>query len=711
MKQKVFRLGIITFSALIAVAGVPAGIAASRVQEKDRPFSIEAVLSAPFPSDLIAAPQGDRVAWVFNAQGRRNIWVADGPDFKARQVTAYTEDDGQELGQLAFSPDGSVLVYVRGGPPNREGEVPNPTSDPRGARQLIMAVRVADGKAWEIAEGSNPRLSPRGDLVAFERRGRIFVAPLMGGERERPLFEARGRNGSPVWSPDGTKLAFVSARGDHSFIGVFDLERKQITWIAPSVDRDREPVWSPDGRRLAFIRIPGAMADPPRTREWELPFSLYVADVETGEARLVWASPNATAGFAQTYPAEPLRWAASDRLVFYSEHEGWMHLYSVPVSGGKETVLTPGEFEVEDSTLSPDGRVIVFNSNQDDIDRRHLWRVNVDGTGLRPLTRGTGIEWSPVITAERRYTLCLSSTARRPAAPALVEERTTSVRVIAPEAIPRDFPEQHLVEPQPVIVKAPDGLSIHCQLFLPPNARAGDRRPAVIFLHGGPIRQMLLGWHPRGYYHRAYGFNQYLASQGYVVLSVNFRSGIGYGRAFRLAPNQGPRGASEYQDVVAAAKYLQRRPEVDPHKIGLWGGSYGGYLTALGLARNSDLFAAGVDLHGVHDWSLRARLREGGGGWGIQGQDLMRLAWESSPVASVRFWYSPVLFIHGDDDRNVDFIETTDLIQRLRAEGKAHVEQLIFPDEVHDFLLHRNWIRAYRAAAEFFDRFLKGSQP
>jgi Tol biopolymer transport system component len=302
------------------------------------------VLSAPFPSDLIAAPRGDRVAWVFNAQGRRNIWVADGPDFTARPVTSYTEDDGQELSQLTFSPDASVIVYVRGGPPNREGDVPNPTSDPRGARQLIMAVRLEDGRTWEIAEGSTPRISPRGDWVAFERRGRIFVAPLAGGERERPLFEARGRNGSPVWSPDGTKLAFVSSRGDHSFIGVFDLERRQITWIAPSVDRDREPVWAPDSRRLAFIRIPGATADPPRTREWELPFSLYVADVETGEARRVWTSPNATAGFAQTYPAEPLRWAASDRLVFYSEHEGWMHLYSVPVSGGKETVLTPGEF-------------------------------------------------------------------------------------------------------------------------------------------------------------------------------------------------------------------------------------------------------------------------------------------------------------------------------------------------------------------------------
>jgi dipeptidyl aminopeptidase/acylaminoacyl peptidase len=185
-------------------------------------------------------------------------------------------------------------------------------------------------------------------------------------------------------------------------------------------------------------------------------------------------------------------------------------------------------------------------------------------------------------------------------------------------------------------------------------------------------------------------------------------SGIGYGRAFRTAANQGPRGASEYQDIVAAAKYLQSRSEVNPQKIGLWGGSYGGYLTALGLARDSELFAAGVDLHGVHDWALRGRRRDGGG-WGIQGEELMRSALDSSPVADVRFWSSPVLFVHGDDDPNVDFIQTVDLVQRLRKEGRAHVETLIFPDEVHGFLLHRRWLEAFTAAADFFDRFLKAA--
>src|SRR6185295_4049601 len=123
-------------------------------------------------------------------------------------------------------------------------------------------------------------------------------------------------------------------------------------------------------------------------------------------------------------------------------------------------------------------------------------------------------------------------------------------------------------------------------------------------------------------YHNAYAMNQYLASKGYVALAVNFRLGIGYGRAFRTAERQGPRGASEYQDILAAAKFLRARSDVDSNHIGLWGGSYGGYLTALGLARDSDLFAAGVDLHGVHDWSLRAKLR-GADDWGVSGDAMM----------------------------------------------------------------------------------------
>jgi len=217
---------------------------------------------------------------------------------------------------------------------------------------------------------------------------------------------------------------------------------------------------------------------------------------------------------------------------------------------------------------------------------------------------------------------------------------------------------------------------------------------------------MLLGWHYFYYYRNAYALNQYLASRGYVVLSVNYRSGIAYGMEFREALHYGAQGASEFNDVLGAGLYLRGRPDVDPKRIGLWGGSYGGFLTAMGLARASDLFAAGVDLHGVHDWNIEIQ------NWvptydPTKQADAAKLAYESSPIAHVKDWRSPVLLIHGDDDRNVQFSQTVQLATALRTQG-VDVEQLIFPDDIHDFLTHAHWVAAYEAAADFFQRRLGG---
>ena len=391
--------------------------------------------------------------------------------------------------------------------------------------------------------------------------------------------------------------------------------------------------------------------------------------------------------------------------MFASEQDGWNHLYSIAGVGWSGDAAYPGEFDVEDVTLSGDHRSVIYSSNQDDIDRRHLWRVDLHGGRPQSLTQGETMEWSPVETGTGIRWSALVPALRFP--PCRSTWSAQGREMIARQALPADFPSHQLVTPKQVIFKSDDGLEIHGQLFTP--AGRSQPGPALIFMHGGPMRQMMLGFHYMYYYHNAYAMNQYLASQGYVVLSVNYRLGIMYGRAFREAPNTSWRGAAEYKDVVAGAKYLQGLATVDPKKIGLWGGSYGGFLTALGLARNSDIFAAGVDMHGVHDWSVFLPRWENHPD-APDTKAAEKLAFDSSPDASVSTWKSPVLLIHGDDDRNVPFGQTVDLAQRLR-EQHVMFEELIFPDEIHDFLMWKNWIRAYGAAAEFFDRTLKGVKP
>jgi dipeptidyl aminopeptidase/acylaminoacyl peptidase len=458
-----------------------------------------------------------------------------------------------------------------------------------------------------------------------------------------------------------------------------------------------------------------------------LPWAIWVYDVTGDSAKQVWASGlELDDSLPELTEDRSFYFAGKNRIIFSSEKDGWNHLYSVASTGGEATLLTPGKFETEDVALSPDKASVIYSSNQADadpldVDRRHLWRIDVAGGQSEALTHGATMEWTPLEVAGK--VVCLGSTATSPAMPFVVSSSSKQGReMIAKTALPADFPSAQLVTPKQVIFKAADGWEIHGQLFEPnsgsngaagdsptPDGRAarphtsGSTRPALIFIHGGSIRQMMLGFHYMDYYHNAYAMNQYLASRGYIVLSVNYRTGIMYGRHFRDPKDGGPRGGAEYKDIVAAGKYLQTLPNVDPKRIGLWGGSYGGYLTAMGLAHDSDLFAAGVDLHGVHDWSDFKEIYPTDA---PDHDDAIKLAFQSSPSAAIATWRSPVLLIQGDDDRNVDFSQTVDLLQRLRAQ-KVHVEELIFPDEIHGFLMWKSWIRAYGATEDFFGRELK----
>jgi dipeptidyl aminopeptidase/acylaminoacyl peptidase len=668
-------------------------------------------LHYPYVNELVASETRDAVAWVSNVDGVRNVWVARGPAFTPQKVTSYSDDDGQEISQLAFSPDAARLVFVRGGDhdanwPAEGNLAPDPSASPDQPNIAIWVIPLNGGAAVKLADGDAPAISSKGQL-AFIHEDHVWSVPLDGGKPEKLFFD-RGKDSNLRWSPDGSRLAFVSGRDDHAFIGIFSSKTAPLIYLAPSTGNDGAPRWSPDSTQIAFVRNAGTGGAPePALVRTPHPWSLWVASVSDGTGHAVWRSPNTLAGSYPEFEGEAnLHWM-SDRLVFTAYLDEWPHLYSIPVAGGAPTLLTPGPFMVEHVAEDRDHRYIVYDANAGttpgDDDRRHVFRVPIDRAKPEVITAGESLEWTPVGAASDRIAFIAAGPRLAPEVNLIALDGTH--RTTLPSG-GQNYSAAGFAVPKRVTFQAADGMSIHGQLFESVDSRRSGPKPGVIFVHGGPERQMLLGWHYMDYYSNAYAVNQYLAAHGFLVLSVNYRLGIGYGRAFNQPERAGYAGASEYQDIVAGADFLQSLPTVDAKRIGIWGGSYGGYLTALALARDAGIFKAGVDLHGVHDWSLllaawvgkpEARYEKG------DRDKAMEAAWNSSPDASIDGWKAPVLLIQGDDDRNVPFQQTIDLARRLDARNLPH-EELVIPNEIHGFLRHASWLRVDEATVDFLTR-------
>ncbi len=700
----------------------PLGALRSAAAAPGPAFTLEQVKSYPFPGELVAAATGSRIAWTLDERGARNVYVAEAPAWKARRLTRYDKDDGQELTSLQLTADGRYVVYVRGGDygSNWDESLPvNPAAAAEPTSVGVWALPYDGGEPKLLGEGDHPAVSPRGDVVAFVKEQQVWSAPIDGSAEAKKLFTARGDNGGITWSPDGSRLAFVSLRAAHALVGVYQDAATPIVWMAPSTSRDSSPRFSPDGRRLVFVRRPGTGGAPPLLLEpRHQPWSLWTADAATGAGALLWTAPQTLRGsFPTTHGEANLHWAAGDRVVFLSYEDGWPHLYSMPATGGAPLLLTPGEFMAEHIALAADGRSLVFAANTgpapDDLHRRHVVRVGVDKPQVEVLTPGSGLEWSPVETGDGQWVAFLAASPQRPPLPSVRPAAGGPVRALAEEQLPADFPTAALVTPRAVSFRSEDGVLVHGQLF--ERAGGAAKKPAVVYVHGGPPRQMLLGWHYSAYYANAYALNQYLASRGFVVLSVNYRLGIGFGYEFHRPRRAGSQGASEYLDVKAAGLYLRGLAQVDPARVGIYGGSYGGYLTALALGRNSDVFAAGVDIHGVHDWTAGSALLSPPASASLRfepndREEALAVAWRSSPVASVAGWTSPVLLVHGDDDRNVRFTQTVDLARRLQARG-VPFEELVIVDDTHHFLRHANQLRVDAAIAGYLERRLAAREP
>jgi dipeptidyl aminopeptidase/acylaminoacyl peptidase len=782
-------------------------------------YTIAQFLSPASPLEITSAKKADRVAWVTYERGMRNVYTAAAPDFRPIRLTHFLEDDGIEVADVTLSADGSTAVFIRGSAPNRQGWVANPSHDPNGPDRAIWAVKTVGGTpAVRLAEGTAPEVSPDGRYVLYVKDGQIYrartspVPPLTDMDKgEKPFIKEWGRNSAPRWSPDGMRIAFVSDRTDHAFIGIYDMRTRKVEFLAPSTDRDGTPMWSPDGKQLLFTRRPGtpfglqdtpgsgsglpdataggrgggggaaaagrgraagagagaagiaaAAAPSPCGRgagggagggrggrgggggvgggggggagrgggrggaagggaagaggavaatdsSQQVPtvanipgmcvamfsdsstLTIQIADIATGKLNRVWR--NKSNGIANL-PA--FRWM--DKTIVYQstqgndEFERYVAIKLDSSDAGPFT-LTTTDGLIEDNTsvaFSSDGKTMYYCTNAKDIEHRHIWAVPTSGGEPKQISTGEGVETSPAPLASGKRIAVLYFNYNQPASVGLVPAEGGAPKVIYP-TLGKDFPQAAHVKPEIVMTKAADGLDIHNQLFLPADLKPGEKRPAIIFVHGGPQRQMLPAYHYMQFYHWAYGVNEWLTSMGYIVMSINYRSGIGYGRAFRSAPGTGGRGNSEYQDVLAGAQYLQARADVDPKRVGIWGLSYGGLLTSQALARNSDIFVAGADLAGVH----------------LQGSSLdpTSLSYRSSTISQIDNWKSPVFLVQGDDDRNVNFAQMVGLVNLLRVRN-VYYELEVIPDDVHESLIHKRWEGTFARMGDFLNRFV-----
>jgi dipeptidyl aminopeptidase/acylaminoacyl peptidase len=664
------------------------------------PFSIADVLHAPYPTSLITSSKGNEAAWVFDDAGVRNIWVADAAQGAGgHAITTYTADDGFDIGDLDWSPDTHLIAFTRG-QTLEDDRAANVDSAPIGPMpREIWVVAATGGTPRKIGTGHSPSFSPDGSLLIFLDKNRVMSVDPNGNGEPKPLITDQGNMRATVWSPDGRRLAFVSNRGSHSLIGIYDVAAKSIIWLAPTFDLDESPVFSPDGSHVAFIRVPSEKSSPFLSRRAGLPWSIRVADVATGAGQEVWRADQGDGSvFQPTLSERNLLWAAGNRLVFPWEKTGWLQPYAVSVNGGVARALTNGDFETAYMTLSADRRTLIYASNQSDIDRLHVWAVDPAGGAPKLVaSHDQGIEAFPATGADGAV-FALRSTATSQLMP--VVAKGDQWQSLANGATPASFPTSKLVTPQSVTFRASDGQTTYGQIFLPP-AGAKAKHAAVLFFHGGPPRQMLVGFHYMSAYSWMYALNEYLAAEGYVVLSVNYRGGIGYGMKYREADGFGMGGGTETYDMLGAISYLKSRDDVDSKRIGVWGGSYGGLMTALTLARASDSVAVGVDYAGVYDWASMFAAE----GHPIEDPEERKLAIASSPVATIANWHSPVLVVQADDDRNVPPQQSSELIQDLRAH---HVpfDQVLIPNEVHDLTRYASWLDLFEATDAYLDAHL-----
>ncbi len=452
-----------------------------------------------------------------------------------------------------------------------------------------------------------------------------------------------------------------------------------------------EIVWSDDGK-LAVVQL----------FSWDNK-DRWIAQIDVEAKKLVPLERMSDPAWVNDWQFDELGWLRDHRtLWFLSEESGWSQLYLRPVPAGPKRRLTQGDFEVSDVTLSRDGGSFYVSANREHPGIYEAYRVQVEDGATERLTRLDGVtDW--VLSPDERSLLLSSSTTThppelyvQPAEPGAEARRLTdtttpefaAIRWTAPEIVP--VPSSHVARP------------IYSRVYLPADWSAGRTWPAVVFVHGaGYLQNAHQGWSS---YFREFMFHSLLTRRGYVVLDMDYRASSGYGRDWRTAIYR-QMGYPELEDLEDGVAWLAANRAVDPQRVGVYGGSYGGFMTFMALFRRPELFAAGAALRPVTDW---AHYNHGYTSNILNTPEVDPEAYrKSSPIEYAEGLAKPLLICHGMVDDNVLFMDSVRLVQRLIELGKQGFETAIYPVEAHAFQEPSSWLDEYRRVYKLMEAHLK----
>jgi dipeptidyl aminopeptidase/acylaminoacyl peptidase len=582
----------------------------------------------------------------------------------------------RSVGAGRWSPDGRRICFAS----NATG------------RQNLWIVDSTGGWPLQLTASEQRQIpggwSPDGKWITFQsdlngdEQWDLFVVSTETGEVRNLTNTPEVSEESPRWSPDGKRLAYVSKAKTSASYEIYVMEFatgrvREITQNTPKEFSNHDPVWSRDGRRIAFTQ---ARAD----QKLDI---IFVADARTGKLRRV--TPDCA---EHNYHAAD--WSPDSRRLLITSNA--LNRYSnvglLDIETGAIEWITRGTWESEAGEFR--GRTIAYESNIDGNSQVFLFDVKTRKRKLVGPKSGVSSLGSEVFSPDRKSVLYTSSSAARPADMYVGNQRVTNSMLAAMD--PAD-----MVEPYLVHCPSRDNLTISAFLYVPYNVKKNRRNPAIVYVHGGPSSQHMNG------FHRSV---QYLVNSGYVVIAPNYRGSTGYGKDFEER-NRFDMGGGDLADVVEAARFLETTGYVDRRRIALMGGSYGGYMTMMGLTKCPAVWAAGVAIVPFVNWLTELEhedpiLRE----WDIATMgdpvENRALYLDRSPIFFIDNIRAPLLVMAGGNDPRCPKEESEQIVRAIQARGGV-VEYKFFDEEGHSFSRLENAIDSFERTVAFLDNHMR----